>query len=240
MFLPDFGERLEAVELMDDPGADPVLLRRTIAQFGSINRLLSRASQRAWSLFSPLMAGDREYSLIDVGAGGCDIVLRLAKRARRAGKRLRILALDRDARIIPWAREATAGFPEIEVRQAEASELRSLGPVDFVISNHLMHHLRRGEIGDLLVAAQGTAKLGFVLDDLRRSPWSWLGYSLYAALFARGSLAFVDGRLSIRRGFTAGELRDIARERLPDGCVRVFTATPGRAGFLRVGESEAC
>jgi 2-polyprenyl-3-methyl-5-hydroxy-6-metoxy-1,4-benzoquinol methylase len=235
MFLPDFGERLQSAEMMDDPKADLLLLRRTIDQFGSINRLISRASQRAWKLFSPLMVEEREYSLIDVGAGGCDVPIRIAILARRAGKRLRILAIDRDERFIHWAREKAYAWPEIEVRRSEAAELSRLGPVDFVISNHLMHHLPRKEIGDLLVAANGIARLGLVLDDLRRSPWSWLGFSLYATLFARRSLTRVDGRTSIRRGFTPGELREIAAERLPGEGIEVFTAAPGRVGFVRLG-----
>jgi len=238
-FRSSFEERLEAHELMDEPGADPVLLRRTMDQFRGINERISMAARRFSSLFFPMMERGREYRLIDVGSGGCDIPMDIVRRARRRGLRLSVLALDRDERMVGWAREATADYPEIEVRRADAGELESFGPSDFVISNHLLHHLSRREIGKLLSAADRCARLGFILDDLLRSPWSWLGYSVYAGLFARDSFALYDGRLSIRRGFRRAELEAILAEaRLgaearPGAEVEVFEALPGRIGFLR-------
>jgi 2-polyprenyl-3-methyl-5-hydroxy-6-metoxy-1,4-benzoquinol methylase len=234
--LPDFGERLVAEELMDSPDADPALLRRTIEQFSAINALVSWSARRAIAAFFPLMERGREYSLVDVGAGGCDIPIGIVRAARWRGLRLRVLALDRDERVIPWAREAAAPYHEIEVRRAEAKDLRGLGEVDFVISNHLMHHLAEGEIGDFVRDADKIARRGLVLDDLLRSAWSWLGYSAYAALFARRSLAFVDGRLSIRRGFRRAELEGILAKSGAGEGVRVFEAFPGRIGYIRVGE----
>ena len=182
-----------------------------------------------------MRAEDREYSLLDLGTGGCDIPIALVRAARRRGLRLRVLAIDRDERLIPWAREAAAAFPEIEVRLAELRDLAGLGPVDFVICNHLMHHLPGSEIAELLGNANTIARLGLMLDDLQRSPWSWIGYSLFAALFARRSLAFVDGRLSIRRGFRRVELETIAARHLPGSSVSVFEGFPGRVGFIRIG-----
>lgn len=232
-FRSAFAERLEARELMDEPGADPILLRRTVEQFGGINELISGAARRFSSLFFPLMERGREYRLIDIGSGGCDIPMDLVRRARRRGLRLSVLALDRDERLVGWAREATADYPEIEVRRADAADLESFGPADFVMSNHLLHHLSRREIGSLLVAADHIAGLGFILDDLLRSPWSWLGYSIYAGLFARDSFALYDGRLSIRRGFRRAELEEILAEAATESGIEVFESLPGRIGFLR-------
>ena len=232
-FRSSFEERLEARELMDEPEADPVLLKRTMEQFRGINERISMAARRFASLFFPQMEGGREYRLVDVGSGGCDIPMDIVRRARRRGLRLSVLALDRDERMVRWAREALSDYPEIEVRRAEAGELESFGASDFVISNHLLHHLSRREIGAFLSAADRSARMGFILDDLRRSPWSWLGYSVYAGLFARGSFALYDGRLSIRRGFRRPELEAILAETGQGAGIEVFEALPGRIGFLR-------
>ena len=67
----------------------------------------------------------------------------------------------------------------------------------------------------------------------RWTPWSWLGYSIYAGLFARDSFALYDGRLSIRRGFRRAELEAILAETGQGRGIEVFEALPGRIGFLR-------
>lgn len=229
--LPSFASRQDLVELMDEEGADEALLLKTIGQFGLINALLGGTARRVIRRFFPLMEKGREYLLVDIGSGGCDIPLALVKEARRRGLRLRVIALDRDPRILDFARKAVRGYPEIEPRVGAASSLPELGEVDLVISNHLLHHLRREEIGGLLRAAASQARLGFLFDDLLRSPWSWLGYTVFASLFARGSFALDDGRLSILRGFRPEELAELRDEYLPGSAVEIFRGAPGRVGF---------
>jgi len=223
---------MDALELMDDPGADLELLLKTIRQFSFINATIGGAARRVERWFFPLMKEDREYVVVDIGSGGCDIPVALVAAARRRCIALRVIAVDRDERILPVAREATKNFPEIETRLGDARDLASLGPVDVVTANHLLHHLDRSTIGDLLVAARRIARLGFVFDDLLRSRWSWIGYSIFASVFARRSFAFDDGRLSILRGFRPGELASIARERQPTSGIGIFRSAPGRVGYL--------
>ncbi len=232
--LSDFAERRDAREFMDDPEADIERLLRTIMQFSLVNSLLGGTARRFARHFFPLMGEDREYRVVDVGSGGCDIAVAIAKAARRRGIRLSILAIDRDARILPLARQNAAAFPEIEARVGEVVDLASLGPYDVVICNHLLHHLRREEIGDFLSEGAKSARLGLLFDDLLRSPWSWLGFTLFASVFTRGSFTLDDGRLSILRGFRPEELEALAVERGLGAELRVFEAFPGRVGFLLV------
>lgn len=231
----DFEKRWDGSELMDDADADIDLLLKTIGQFSLINATIGGTARRFEKWFLPLMAEDRSYRVIDVGSGGGDVPVAIVKAARRRGVKLQVLALDRDERILPLAREATREFPEIEVRAGEARDLPALGPVDVVICNHLLHHLREDEIGDFLASANEAASLGILLDDLLRSPWSWLGYGLFASIFARGSFAMDDGRLSILRGFRTRELEGLLAGRPSVSGVEVFRASPGRIGFSRIG-----
>jgi 2-polyprenyl-3-methyl-5-hydroxy-6-metoxy-1,4-benzoquinol methylase len=220
---------------MDDPASDRAALLRTVDQFTLINALIGGTRGRFVRHFFPLMDPSREYSLLDLGAGGCDIPRAIVRSARRRGLRLRVLALDRDSRIIPHARAASAAYPEIEVRQGEAAELPALGRFDFVLSNHLMHHLAPDELPGFIAAADAAAGLGLLLDDLLRSPWSWLAYSAFAGLLARRSFALEDGRLSILRGFRPEELEALRAAAAIPPATKVFRAFPGRLGYLRVG-----
>ncbi len=93
-----------------------------------------------------------------------------------------------------------------------------------IISNHTLHHLPYPDVRRAVELCLNSARHGFLLNDLRRSFWAYVGYTIFAGLFVRGSLAYTDGRTSIRRGFTRAEL-----ERELDGLnVRIGLASPAR------------
>src|SRR6266581_3816517 len=148
-FFPDMHLRntseKEQMELAD---ADLKLIRRTIRQFKLINYLLSASSRLLREHFFSIMEQDpqRIYTLLDVGAGGCDIAIRAVREARQRGLRLNITALDNDARLLPVAYQATRDYPEIRIIEGNALDLSRLGSFDFVFSNHFMHHLAWDDI----------------------------------------------------------------------------------------------
>ena len=227
-------ERASEKELMDDPAADEELLLATVRQFGPINRLLSRSRSliRRYILRDARRRGLSSFTVLDLGAGGGDIADWLVTAARRRGQYVRVICLDSDPRIAAYARRRLGGNPELEILEASAEELPRFGPVDYIFANHFLHHLDEEEILMLLPLLREQARCGFLLNDLRRSRLSYLGYTLLAAIFFRGSFAFYDGRLSIRRGFLRGELeRLLCRAGLPaEG--RVRSLFPGRLAIV--------
>ena len=74
-------------ELMDDPGADENRLLATVEQFGAINRLVSRSRTliSRYILDDAARRGLVEYTVLDLGAGGCDIAEWLVDAAKRRG-----------------------------------------------------------------------------------------------------------------------------------------------------------
>ena len=102
-FFPDMQLRntsdKEKLELAD---LDANRLRRTIRQFKLINDLFSASSRLVREHFFTIMEQDpeRNYTLLDVGSGGCDIAVRIARKARKRGLKLKITALDSDKRIL--------------------------------------------------------------------------------------------------------------------------------------------
>jgi hypothetical protein len=103
-----------------------------------------------------------------------------------------------------------------------------LGSFDFVFSNHLMHHLDWDEIRMFLDTVVARTRLAFVMNDLKRSNWAYLGFTIFSGLLTRGSYHFYDGRLSIRRGFLPEELRDLIRSGFPTRDIRVLETCPAR------------
>lgn len=231
-FFPDMRLRntsdKEKLELAD---VDVNQFRRTVRQFKLINYMFSASSRLMREHFFSIMEQepDRTYTLLDVGAGGCDIAVWAAREARRRGLQLNITALDNDARTLPLASHATRDYPEIRLVEGNALDLNRLGPFDFVFSNHFLHHLAWDDIKIFLESIIPQTRLAFVMNDLKRSNWAYLGFTIFSWLFTPGSYHFYDGRLSIRRGFLPDELRNFIRSNFPDRDIQVVETYPARS-----------
>jgi 2-polyprenyl-3-methyl-5-hydroxy-6-metoxy-1,4-benzoquinol methylase len=235
-FFPDMRLRNTSdKEKLEHADLDLIKSRRTIRQFKLINYLLSASSRLMREHFFTIMEQDpqRIYTLLDVGAGGCDIAIQAAREARRRGLKLIITALDNDARILPIAYQAARNYPEIRIVEGNALELSRLGSFDFVFSNHFLHHLAWDDIKIFLERVVTQTRLAFVINDLKRSNWAYLGFTIFSGLLTRRSFHFYDGRLSIRRGFLPDELRDFIQSNFPDRAIQVVETYPARVVLLQ-------
>src|SRR5262245_52523149 len=110
--VPPLPRAEHAVEMLDRP-ARPVDLRRGLADIARLNALFGgrRITLMHVKRLLARAPRDRAITVLDVGTGGADIPRALARWARRAGRRIRILALDRDGAMLAFARHATARYP---------------------------------------------------------------------------------------------------------------------------------
>jgi 2-polyprenyl-3-methyl-5-hydroxy-6-metoxy-1,4-benzoquinol methylase len=242
-FLPDLMSRnLTEQELMDRVDADPELLLRTVSQFRWINALFSSSRRLLRRHVFSIMEQNptRTYSLLDVGAGGCDIAQWITLEARRRHLKIKITALDNDPRILPLAYETVQNFPEIQIVEGNALDLSSLGTFDFIFSNHFLHHLSWEEIRLFLRSALAQTQLAFVMNDLKRSRAAYLGATLSLGLLTHRSFAFYDGRLSIRRGFLPDELRAFVQMHFPDAPIQVIETAPSRVVLVSHVNGRGC
>lgn len=238
-------------ELMDDPAADEGMLFATVEQFGAINRIVSRSRTliSRYIFDDAARRGLAEYTVLDLGAGACDIAEWLVEAAHRRGQRPHVICLDSDPRIAAYARRRVAGNDSLEVVEASAEELSRLGRVDYIFANHFLHHLDDDEIVHLLPAVSRAARNAFVINDLKRSRLSHAGFTLLAAVFFRRTFALRDGQLSIRRGFLRGELENLIRRsglgagaRAPGAALQevgVRSLFPGRLAIVGTAEPGA-
>src|SRR6478609_6534397 len=194
---------LDAVEEMDRPDCDPVRLDRTYAQFALVNRMVSGWRGIYRRKLRPRLAAGTATTLLDIGCGGGDVPVLLARWAARDGLRLEVTAIDPDPRAILFAR-ARHATADVTFRQAASAELLDEGNrYDLVVSNHVLHHLDRLEafLDESARLSRGTV----FHNDIRRSPTA---YALFSAgsWVLTGSYIRQDGLTSIRRSYTAAEL----------------------------------
>jgi 2-polyprenyl-3-methyl-5-hydroxy-6-metoxy-1,4-benzoquinol methylase len=83
---------------------------------------------------------------------------------------------------------------------------------DFVISNHLLHHLSEAEVRGLLSDVARVTRRVAVMNDLRRAVIPWATFAALTWPLRWHSFLHIDGLRSIRRSFRVGELRALVAE----------------------------
>ena len=84
---------------------------------------------------------EREWRLVDLGAGACDITVWMVRQAEKLGLRLKVTALERDPRVIAYAQAKHREVDGLTVAAGDALDPHSWEPVDYVFANHFLHHL---------------------------------------------------------------------------------------------------
>lgn len=210
-------------ELMDDPDCDRTALDATYRDFGPLNRLLSGWRRIYTGMLRPVLAASAAPTVLDLGSGGGDVARSIVRWAARDGIAARVTGIDPDERAHAFASSRPAE-PGLSFRRATSAELVAEGArFDVVLSNHVLHHLDEHSLADVLRDSAELAGRLVVHNDIARSWAAYRAYGVVTRPFARRSFIHVDGSLSIRRSWTAAELR----ETLPAGWA-VRTLAPSR------------
>lgn len=196
----------ELNEIMDDPNCDVDLLYNTYRQFRTINRLLSRWNAIYKSEILPALKPSGHNTLLDIGFGGGDIPLKLARWAQNDGFNLQVIAIDPDPRAFDYVSHLDTPN-NIEFLQCGIDDIDSnRQQFDFVISNHLMHHLKNDELLTILNQAKKLSRGRILFNDIRRDDIGYLLFNVIPRPFFRNSFVVEDGLQSIKRSFTPKEL----------------------------------
>ena len=112
-----------AIELMELPDADPGELAHTLTDLAWINRWLGGMRLIHAHLPSFLDGTAAPIRILDVGTGYADVPRAIARWGRRMGLPVEIEGVDHHDRILALARQASATYPEIRIRQGDAMAL---------------------------------------------------------------------------------------------------------------------
>ena len=202
--------RSTAAEWMDDAAATQPDFEAALRDLARINRMsLAHAPVLRWLDARVAATGRRRLSILDVGAGGGDLLAAIAAWGARRGVSLSLTGLDRS----PWAAShaAAQGVPARWITQ----DLFALGPeerFDVVLCSLFAHHLTDAELVRFLRWMEARADLGWLISDLHRHklPWGfvWLG----VRALRMHPMVVHDSTISIARGFTRADWRHLLGE----------------------------
>ncbi|MCA9769114.1 MAG: methyltransferase domain-containing protein [Gemmatimonadetes bacterium] len=197
------------IEVLDDPGADPVLVRRMLGEIATANRLFGgvRALHRGLRTLFDAPDRGRSVSLLDIGTGAGDLPHAASRWATAHGLHLAAFGLERHPTAARLA--TTAGIPTL-LGCGGTLPLRSAS-IDVVLLSQLLHHLDDTGATRMLAEAHRVARRGVLVLDLRPSRLAALGFRAAATAMGFHRSTIDDGVVSLARGRTAAALADLAR-----------------------------
>jgi ubiquinone/menaquinone biosynthesis C-methylase UbiE len=200
-------ERIAAAELMDDPAVDPAELARNFDDIERANRWFGGTAPVVREVF----ARPAEW-VLDIGCGSADIPRALLAEARRRGRRLEIVCLDRSEAVLAIARHRANGDAALRFTRGDGAALPFPdASFDIVTCTLALHHFEPAEAVAVLREMRRVARVAPLVFDLRRSKLAHTAARLYASLLATSPLTRHDGPLSVQRAYTPGEAEDLAR-----------------------------
>lgn len=202
-----------AAERMDAGDVEPRHLHAALRHVAGVNRWLGGRRALLRHLEAALPDPPTPVRVLDVGTGSGDLPVAVVSWSRDRGRDLRVVALDLHPATLRAARQRTDPIPEIDL--VRANGLRLPFPdasFDLALLSMTLHHMDAGDLVGLLAELARAARGGAILvGELERSVPAYLGARLLAAtVWRRNPVTRHDGPLSVRRGFTPKELRDLA------------------------------
>jgi len=149
--------------------------------------------------------------ILDVACGSADVPRALLGEARRRGRQLEIVALDRSEAVLEVARARSKSEPALTFACADAAALPFAdGGFDVVTCNLALHHFEPPAAVVLLRELRRVARVAPLVCDLRRSRAGYAAARVFVTLFARNRLTKHDAPLSVRRAYTPREALGLA------------------------------
>ena len=224
----DITARSNVREYLDDFFALDPHIAATLRNLEHVNFWLSgiRRLCDATIFSAPQIIEKKHLTIVDLGCGGGDLALWLSSRCTQKGMEPRIFGIDHDPRIAAIALERCRRDRAITILNQSANSLDRLdGGINWIVSNHFLHHLAEGEIIHLLRVAACRAEHGVVMNDLVRSRAALVGFGLLCGAARPAGHTAHDGVVSITRSFTKKELMKIIHD------AGLASAAVKRSGF---------
>ena len=199
-------------ELMDLPDADAQLLTDDLKNLRTINRLFGglAAVRKHIRPFLERLNGRPVTSVLDMATGSADHLLALVDLARRLERPISVTGIDSNPHMVEISRQRTAHVPAITVLQGDIRYPDwPDGSFDVVLCSLALHHFSQEEGLELVRTMRRLSRIGFIVNDLRRSRLGIGAAWLWTRITTRNPMTRNDAVVSVLRGFTEDELAEM-------------------------------
>ncbi|HEY7860258.1 MAG TPA: methyltransferase domain-containing protein [Gemmatimonadaceae bacterium] len=215
--------RRRGFEILDDLAVEDCVRKRSLDDVARSNVIFGGARAVLVELANVLgEAGTRTLTVLDVGTGIGDIPARAKAEASVRGITISTFGIDISPALLYAAR--TSGITPV-CADALALPLASKS-VDVAICSQLLHHFETRDTITVLRELDRVARKRVIVSDLRRSWIAAAGIWLASFPLRFHPVSRHDGVVSVLRGFTASELRQLVH-----AATRQTPSTHHRLGY---------
>lgn len=197
---------------MDDPDLDRDRHLQALQGLARVNRI-SLVGARLWrevADLGPTCPGG--VRVLDLACGGGDVLMDVARRARRAGAVVTLHGCDLSPVAVRRACDSRGSEVSVEFFQRDVLEDGIPDGYHLVTSSLFLHHLSRMDVIGLLGRAAVAAEKAVLMQDLRRTRLGYLMAWIGVRTLTRSDVARVDGPRSVEGAFTLREMEAICAE----------------------------
>jgi len=207
-----FKHRSYTKELLDAPNIEKALLYRNLKELEIINRRLGGHKITVKGLARVVRDKLKIYHVVDVGCGGGDSLVAMAKWASRKGYKLNLTGVDLLQDCISYAKDNCKNYSQINFTCADFRTVFSQpGKIDIVHASLFCHHFKEAEIAEFIKLCSDKGAI-FIINDLERNPIAYYSIKLLTKLFSKSPLVKNDAPLSVLRGFKKAEWSAIVQQ----------------------------
>lgn len=207
-------KRSERKEIMDDLKMQGDELEKTLLDLDKVNKWLggNKITLEGVEKLLKSCCYTRPVKIIDVGCGNGTILQEVAEWGRKRGERLELLGIDANKNAMEIARKNLSGFPEVTFKDMDVfSDEFKAQEADIILCTLTLHHFNDEQIKELMSTFTSMAKLGVVINDLRRDKKAYYLFKAFCAAFRLGEINRKDGLTSILRSFKKSDLKSYGK-----------------------------
>lgn len=199
-----FSNRSNTLELLDADDIPTADLYQNLKELDFINTWLGghdiTIKGLAFFFNSNMVYLLEEYiTIADVGCGGGDNLIAIAKWARKNKLRVKLVGIDIKVDCINYARENCKNFHEISFIHSDYQQVNE--NFDIIFSALFCHHLTEEQLIKYFQWCSQNSSLGFFVNDLQRNFLAHYSIKYLTQLFSKSYLVKNDAPLSVLRGF---------------------------------------
>ncbi len=205
-----FTSRSDQRELLDELDIPKDLLNKNLQELDILNRLTGGHSISLKGIAQLITDRDRIYEIVDLGCGSGDSLRAIADWAKKNKFKVSLTGVDMNSDAIAYLDRHCSRYPEIKGFTGDYMDyLNQAKNVDIVLCSLFCHHLSDREIRTLFSCLKNQARIGFVINDLKRGPLAYYCAWLFPRLLNGTKLSRNDGPISVLRGFRSKELKSL-------------------------------
>jgi ubiquinone/menaquinone biosynthesis C-methylase UbiE len=196
--------RLRGPEWMDEPGADPEQLRKSLRYLRRINGLLryTRSTLGHLERFSRGWKPGETIRILDVATGSGDVPRAILKWAKGRGFDVRVVGID----LHTMTARAAGADDAVRIVQADAMHLPfGDGSFDYATTSLFLHHLDEADVVTVLAEMGRVAHRGVIVGDLLRHRRAYFWVNVLTSV--ANPMVRHDGRISVAQAFKREEIQ---------------------------------